>query len=97
MARCEDCNFEMTTADGCTVGELRMGNRRFRRTTVASTDPRGRCGDCGARRGAFHHLGCDMEPCPTCRRQLISCDCYRTWDADGEEQIRLEPVLPGAP
>ena len=33
------------------------------------------CGDCGATEGEYHHLGCDMERCPKCRGQLISCDC----------------------
>ena len=33
------------------------------------------CHDCGAAVGALHHPGCDLERCPRCRRQLISCDC----------------------
>ncbi|MBI4671773.1 MAG: hypothetical protein HY741_08920 [Chloroflexi bacterium] len=33
------------------------------------------CGDCGVREGEFHVLGCDMEDCPFCGQQLISCDC----------------------
>ena len=28
-------------------------------------------------RGGYHHLGCDLEDCPACRRQLISCGCGR--------------------
>ncbi len=30
---------------------------------------------CGVREGEFHIPGCDMEPCPFCGSQLISCDC----------------------
>lgn len=33
------------------------------------------CHDCGATRGEYHGLGCDMERCPKCGGQLISCDC----------------------
>lgn len=32
------------------------------------------CG-CGAKHGEFHKPGCDIEECPFCHRQLISCDC----------------------
>ena len=33
------------------------------------------CGDCGAKEGHFHQPGCDMETCPFCGSQLLSCDC----------------------
>ena len=33
------------------------------------------CHDCGAEEGHLHELGCDMESCPFCGGQLISCDC----------------------
>lgn len=34
------------------------------------------CGDCGCAEGEFHSPGCDMERCPFCGGQLISCDCH---------------------
>jgi hypothetical protein len=38
------------------------------------------CGDCGAKEGQLHRLGCDMERCLSCGGQLISCDCSTDWD-----------------
>jgi len=34
------------------------------------------CDDCGVPRGALHLLGCDLEQCPRCLGQVISCDCF---------------------
>jgi len=36
---------------------------------------KGVCHDCGVKLGEFHHDNCDMEECPACGYQLISCDC----------------------
>ena len=33
------------------------------------------CHDCGCNEGELHDYGCDMERCPFCGRQLISCSC----------------------
>jgi hypothetical protein len=36
---------------------------------------RSTCHDCGTKEGQLHVLGCDMERCPFCGNQLISCRC----------------------
>ncbi len=33
------------------------------------------CHDCGVIKGQVHLLDCDMERCPRCKEQLISCEC----------------------
>lgn len=33
------------------------------------------CHDCGCEEGQIHKFGCDMEQCPFCGGQLISCGC----------------------
>lgn len=62
--------------------------RRFRCIKIDSeTYPRDteyfdfsiRCHDCGIenRVGNLHHFGCDVERCPKCKGQLISCNCKK--------------------
>ncbi|MBB1092178.1 TIR domain-containing protein [Rhodopseudomonas palustris] len=49
-------------------GEEKMWGRR-------KLTPRHVCHDCAALPGQFHVPGCDMEECPNCRGQAISCGC----------------------
>jgi hypothetical protein len=89
MSICIDCNLEMTTADGCTLAELIIDGAPFDRQRCS----RQRCGDCGAKPRNLHHLGCDLERCPRCGRQLISCGCWSDGPGDGLDDEQDEDVL----
>ncbi len=74
---CKYCNQEMKTADTCIENKyvefsedekLPSSNYHFNETN-------GRCHDCGIKHGGLHHRGCDVERCPKCKGQLISCEC----------------------
>lgn len=68
MAICQECKQEMTEAQDCTAREAWS-------IAYDPPDPKWRCHDCNVRAGGKHHPGCDMERCPTCGGQLISCGC----------------------
>lgn len=81
--RCKEClsdgyetvtAFELdvhgvTYADGDRLPAIIYGQEM---SGICYTDP---CHDCGAQLGAYHERGCDMEECPRCHLQLLSCDC----------------------
>ena len=33
------------------------------------------CDLCGVFPGGIHHLACDAEECPVCRKQFTVCEC----------------------
>lgn len=40
------------------------------------------CHDCAVIKGQYHVPSCDMEECPNCGGQLISCGCEILWDQE---------------
>lgn len=83
MAICDDCGQEMLTAEGCIVLTVNVNNEdmarlaygKDTRALVLSIDTHRRCHDCGVTWEHLHHPGCDMEECPACHGQFISCNC----------------------
>lgn len=83
MAICGYCRKEMLTAKGCRFIAVEINGIKHKPIKWGEEDDfehyghkKGdRCHDCGAVAPAYHHPGCDMERCPKCKGQLISCGC----------------------
>lgn len=77
-AICKHCNQDMLVAEGCANNvilypdKLRVYPIPYNHEDEGIDD---RCHDCGCMIGEIHHPGCDMEVCPRCSGQLISCGC----------------------
>ena len=95
----------MRTADSCTVAVLHRDGVAVQmvawgseRDWPRSAEPK-RCGDCRVMTGGFHHLGCDIQECPRCGHQMITCGCRydedspleRDEDEDEDEEELLTP------
>ena len=78
-ARCEYCGKPMShgciyhsyVIDGKGYDAIKFGDSREQLPEDIEV-----CHDCNARIGEYHHPGCDMERCPKCGCQLISCNCH---------------------
>lgn len=79
MAICSVCEKEMNNHVPCL--NLRMEDEerntffriKYGKETRKFEGPT--CHDCGVSEGDYHHFGCDVEECPKCHGQLISCSC----------------------
>lgn len=81
MAVCKFCEQEMTHLDtvDCTWNRMVAYPEG---PSLPAIPYRGeqRCHDCNVAKGGFHHPGCDVERCPKCHGQLISCGCLDEGD-----------------
>jgi len=93
-ALCNDCKQGMYESNGCRKFAIPMKDGSLadpipygeeqERAAFAEGNPR--CHDCGAKKGHYHHPGCDVEECPECGGQLIGCECV-LYDKDVEEEM----------
>lgn len=91
MAKCEYCNGDMLTADGCVRIPIIHNGKEYEPIKCGDSgdwvQEGETCGDCGAHYGHYHHPGCDCERCPVCGGQLISCGCG---DYNDEEELNAQ-------
>lgn len=62
--------------NGNTCKRIRCGTESRDETIIYDWDY---CDDCGAAQGEFHSEFCDLEECPFCHSQALSCDCEVRW------------------
>jgi len=79
MATCGWCKKDMSdnhvnSCEGNMVVEFPDGTK-LPASTYHFDESDGRCHDCNIKHGGFHHPGCDVERCPRCGGQLITCGC----------------------
>ena len=95
MAICAWCREEMRTAISCTLGAVHRRGRHFEMIPYGDEhdwpSTSDRCGDCGCFRGGWHHPGCDIQQCPACGGQLLSCGCR--FDEDGPGRRARRPIV----
>lgn len=70
---CESCGQEMKDQVSCTL-QVYSDTPDVPRLPYPE-DSDGNCHDCLTPPGGLHHPGCDMERCPRCHGQLITCRC----------------------
>jgi len=73
----------MMKADACLAHDevVYVDGTRLPSSRFHFDEASGRCHDCNVVHGQPHHPGCDVERCPRCDGQLISCECGCMWDA----------------
>jgi hypothetical protein len=76
MAICQACDQDMRLVDRCTANQTIEFEGGIAYSSIPyPSDRPDRCHDCNVAAGQAHHPGCDMERCPKCGGQLISCPC----------------------
>lgn len=78
MVKCKDCNKEMRKVKTCTFQAIQINKEIYERDNK-HFDVNKKCHDCNIenKKGNYHHFGCDVERCPRCKGQLISCNCKK--------------------
>jgi len=91
MTICETCGKDMSSLatisckenvkidfGGIVADPIRYGSEtraNYGRDDNGNPIENKRCHDCNVKIGGVHHPGCDVEECPKCHGQLISCGC----------------------
>ena len=79
---CEACGKRFGVE--CVIATVDLAGETFQRTPLGGETgdwwmgrpPDPECHDCSAHTGQRHHVGCDMEQCPRCGNQALTCECH---------------------
>jgi len=88
---CEYCSQERKPGVSCTVMKITIQGQEHDRVPYANErrpEPHD-CHDCNTPLGGIHHANCDMERCPKCGTQFITCGC-----GPGELPVATEGKYP---
>ena len=80
----------------CIFSNLFKFNRRKTKSvwsTWGDVEEDDRCGDCGCAVGQQHFENCDIERCPACGLQFISCDCGIKYVVSKEARKNLDKLI----
>jgi hypothetical protein len=77
---------DLTTKDGRVLPRVRYGDEPG--DWGAEWPP---CRDCRVVKGQYHVAGCEVERCPSCGGQFVSCDCEFVGDPEGDDDDASEP------
>jgi len=75
---CSYCEREMTGGVSCIEVPVVLADGEHKAIPWGEEVPSWEgedCHDCGVPKSGYHHPGCDVEQCPRCFWQLISCSC----------------------
>lgn len=76
--------FTSFSVKGEVYKRIKFGEERSNSYALKQTH----CGDCLVKKGYYHTLGCDLEICPKCGGQAISCSC-NLYDELYEEEYTI--------
>jgi len=93
---CPACGQDMRDADSCGGPLIQVAGRVYERVRFGQESGNrweefDFCPECGVSHGGLHHPGCDIEECPRCRTQYLSCDCGD--EDDGPGGFEAIPVM----
>lgn len=71
------------------VERIKFGAENQHRNEFINNDELEICDDCCAKQGEYHLVGCDMELCPVCHEQVITCGCIKV-DEDDELMTSID-------
>jgi hypothetical protein len=87
MANCEYCGKDMLQVNSCIEIEVMVKGKAYKPIPYGQETrvdfKAERCHDFNVEMGGYHHPGCDVEECPVCHGQIISCGCLEGEEEDG--------------